>query len=356
MGLTSTLNGNTVTTARVTRHDWGLWYADVALDKPVALSGAVELVVSDLKLRGTIVAGGAFRDRAAYKIVAGGGGWGKNIKRRSYANDAGVKVSQIIADAAQECGETVADITNDKPDASFVREAEIASRVLQRLSPSNWYVDELGITRLGKRARTTLNAVVAVQSVDRAAGVVSVASDAIAALAPGVTVEGIEALDVEHRIDDKMIRTTLWGKQGATLSRRASLLQTILGQLDPGRKFRGMYDYRVIQHTGDRLDLQAVRVSSGMPDLQRVPVRPGVPGCTAEFTPGSRVVVAFTDESASGAFVIAGDEVGSAGFLPLNLSIDATLLVKLGAGIKPIGAAGDPGNPAIVASQFKVLV
>ena len=58
MGLTA--NGRTITHARTQFAAWGVWYVDVTLDSPDALSGAVDLELSDLRLRGTVLSGGAF--------------------------------------------------------------------------------------------------------------------------------------------------------------------------------------------------------------------------------------------------------------------------------------------------------
>ena len=45
-----------------------------------------------------------------------------------------------------------------------------------------------------------------------------------------------------------------------------------------------------------------------MPDLQRVPVRPGVAGCVATVALGSRVLVGFVDSDASRPYVASFDD------------------------------------------------
>ena len=105
MATAPTLNGHKVTDARVTIPAWGVWYADVAIDGEVALSGAATLVVADLTLSGTVLSGGPSTGRSHFRVVGGEGGWGKLLKKRSYANDAGVKLAKILGDAAFEVGE-----------------------------------------------------------------------------------------------------------------------------------------------------------------------------------------------------------------------------------------------------------
>ena len=104
---TASVNGFSATWARVNLPAWGVWYADVELAEPEALTGSVELTVADLVLTGTILSGGANEDRSRYRIAGGAGGWGEVIAAKSYTNDAGVKKSTLIRDAATDAGETM---------------------------------------------------------------------------------------------------------------------------------------------------------------------------------------------------------------------------------------------------------
>ena len=97
--------------------------------------------------------------------------------------------------------------------------------------------------------------------------------------------------------------------------------------------FRGVFEYRVVTQSGERLNLQPVRVSLGMPDLQRVYVRPGVPGVKAMHTLGSRVLVGFVDQDEGNPAVLAFEDAEGSGFIPLSLS--------LAGGGPAIGRVGD---------------
>ena len=115
---------------------------------------------------------------------------------------------------------------------------------------------------------------------DLAKGTLTLASDTIANILPGITVDGLTAIDVEHTLSLKDgLRSKLWGKSGASsASRRLDAFRAIFDALDPDRQFRGITEYRCVTQEGERLNLQAVRVSTGMPDLGRVYVRPGISG------------------------------------------------------------------------------
>lgn len=331
-----TLAGNTVTDSRLSIPAWGIAYHDVTIDGETALTGQVPLIVADLTLQCTVLAGGTADGRSFYRLVAGFGGWAKLLPKKSYANDAGVKLSTVLLDAAASVGETFDTTTIDQTvrlGPAFVRPDGPACRLLEQLSPGNWYVGEDGKTRLGQRAVTTLQATAArVSQIDKAAGTLTLASESIGTILPGITVDGLVAVDVEHEASTKGIRSKIWGKQNAS-SRRLSAFRALFDQLDPNQKFRGVWEYRIVTQDGERLNLQPVRVSTGMPDLSRVYVRPGLPGCKALYTLGSRVLVGFVDSDPSRPVVLGFEDAEGAGFLPTTL--------KLAGGGPAIGRVGD---------------
>lgn len=360
---TATLNKNRVTSARVNIPAWGIWYADAAVDGAITLSGAAELKIADLTLTGTILNGGSDdkTGRSHFRIVGGKGGWGRELPPKGEANDAGVKVLQAITDAARSVGEpldTASISTSERTGPHYVRPEGPACRVLQVLKPEGWYVDEAGVTKIGARASSTPSVKKSVTKVDKARGIVELAAESIATLLPGAIVEGVTAVDVKHEIGDKGLRTTIWGKQGGTTSRRLEAFRGILEQLDPNRAFRGVFEYRVVLLAGSRVSLQPVRVSTGMPDLLRVPMRPGVAGMKSTVVPGCRVLVAFVDADPGHPMVIAHEDSEGDGFLPLITEIDAATLVRIGAGLLPAIKAGDlaGGIWPCVPTQVKVLI
>jgi len=338
----ATLNGHRCTSAYVSVPAWGLWWADVGLDVEATVTGAATLALGGVTFRGTVSSGGAANGRTRLRIVAGAGGWSRSIPKKDYANDADVKASTVLVDAASAVGETIDATTlpSSRVGPHYVRPADLASKVLELLSPSAWYVGEDGVTRIGARASTTYKATAARENTDRAAGVVTLAPETLSGLVPGVVVDGVTAVDVLHELTAGKLRTTIFGRLGTT-SRRLEALRKIFDQLDPTRKYRGTYEYRVVTLAGDRLNLQPVRVSTGMPDLARVPVSPGVAGAKSTLVPGARVLVAFVDATPARPMVVGHEDASGEGFLPLVAELDATTFVKLADGIRPMAATGD---------------
>lgn len=315
---TATINGRTVLEGRVHLPAWGIWTAIVETDLSTETTGAATIVLGDLTLRGTIVSAGvADATRTRYRVVGGAGGWGRTVAGRSYTNDLGVKRSLVAGDAARDCGETMGTVTGTVG-VSYVRHEGPAARVLDDVAARDWYVDELGVTQIGKRARSTVTPAPHVLTVDAARGRVDIAPELLAGLVPGVVVSGVEALDVEHTVSgDGKVRTTLWGRS----------LSDTLGRLVEARtehhKYFAPWEYRVVLRSGERLDLQAVRVSSGMPDLRNVRIRPGLAGGRAHPKLGSTVLVSFVNGDPSRPVVTAFDEQDGAGWIPDEIALQA---------------------------------
>jgi hypothetical protein len=314
----ATLNGLRATRARVMLNAWGCWHADASLDGEHAIDGAVTLKVADLTLKGTILSGGPAKGRSDYRIIAGAGRWGQSIPSDSYASDSGVKLTKVIGDAARLVGETFESSSTDRVGPAWTRPEGPASRVLELTRPGAWYVGEDGVTRLGARAAGTLpTKTTRIAPLDQARGTLAVASETIATILPGVVVDGLTAVDVEHTISaDDGLRSMLWFSQGSG-SRELAAFRKLLEQLDPARAFRGFHEYRITSRSSELLNLQPVLRSTSMPELRRVPVWPGVPGCSQTPPLGSHVAVGFLDGHPSRPFVAAFEDGAASSGLEL---------------------------------------
>jgi hypothetical protein len=128
-------------------------------------------------------------------------------------------------------------------------------------------------------------------------------------------------------------------------------------------RFRGLYEYRVVTQEDERLNLQAVQVALGMPDIRRAFVRPGVAGCRADVALGSRVLVAFVNADPARPVVVGFEDAEGAGFAPGRLDLvgedDAAVIaadapgrvVRFGDTIMmPSGSAATPTPTVVVAN------
>lgn len=304
----ATLNGQIVTTCRVHLPAWGIWFAEVECSSDEVLKGAVTLVLDDVTFVGTIMTGGPSETRTRYRIAGGAGGWGRVIPANSYKNDLGVKLSTVVGDAATACGERLGTPPATRVGPSFVRAQEPASYVLDAVAPRDWYVDEAGVTQIGQRPAVAYTGqATRIAPPDTAQGRVELAPSSLLGLVPGAIVDGLEAIDVEHVLEaGGSLRTTLWGKGIAPTNRATAALQRIHAKFAAETRFHAPWEYRVVQQLGDRLDLQVVRVSSGMPDV-RATLRPGLLGENVTVTPGSLCIVQFINGDRTRPIVTHGD-------------------------------------------------
>ena len=341
------LDGHTVTHAKLWVPAWGLPWAEVSLDEEVTLSGQVTLTIADLTQLVTVVSGGPNVGRSHYRLVGGHGGWGRTIAEKNYVNDAGVKLSTVLGDAATAAGERFAEaLPTTRIGTAWVRESGPAALALEHLATAAWYVDPEGLTRLGARAATTLAAEYTASRVDLANGSTTLAADSIAGIVPGLSVEGLTVADVMHELTPQALRSHVWGANASGGSRRVRALKSMLAQLLPDLRFRGVYEYRIATQDGERVNLQPVRTSIGLPYLPRVRVTPGIPGASASHYLGARVLVAFVNADPSRPVVVSFEDAEGPGFVPTLLKLSGG-----GAGVARLGDAVDCGY--LVANNAK---
>lgn len=334
---TAALNGARVTRARVCLPAWGVGYIDADLDSEVehAPGTRVAFTIADRTVSCAVASGGPSDGTSKYRLVFGAGGWGSDIGPKGYTDDGlGVKRATILNDAAAECGETIAGpASTERVGPQWVREAGVASRVLP---PRAWYVGLDGLTYLGVRPSVVYSGeAVRVAPTDRALGIVELAVESLAGLEPGVVVDGVEALDVEWELDTKRLTARCYGSSKGNGNRVAESIGKIVAALFPSPlRYQGSYEFRVVNQSGERLNLQPVRVSSGMPELRRVPVRLA-PGIKATWTPGSTCLVTFVDAMPNRPVVVAGPDPDEPGWMPLALEFG-------GPGALGLARIGDP--------------
>jgi hypothetical protein len=153
-----TLAGNDLQSADVQLLAYGIWTAEVSLAdaKPLTVGSAVQLVLSDLTLSGTIRSGGEFVGESRYFIVGGADGWPKTVKRRAYRTDSGVRLSQVAQDLAGEVEETVVVLQDRVLGYAWQRLGGPASAALQDMAGSSWWVGPDGKTYVGRRPASTI--------------------------------------------------------------------------------------------------------------------------------------------------------------------------------------------------------
>jgi hypothetical protein len=329
-----TLQGHPIHTLTLHVPARGPWVVDAQLDQAppeLLFSGDhVTLKIDEAELSGTVIESARIGLSLGARVAAGGGGWSKYLARRGYHNDASIKARTLAEDAAREAGETLGTFEPSRATvgADFARNVAPAAAYIEHAAgDAAWWVDYAGITHVGARSVSTVPAeaytLIAYDPVQRIA---TLAVRAFAELVPGRTLVGethepLTIGDIEL-VSEKgqPLRATVWAapKPGAG-SRLAGLFSAIITR-HTDRELHGVYRYRVVATRGDlRVDLQAVRASSGLPDLQAVQQCPGLPGLAAELTDGAEVLVSFVDGDRAQPLITHYAGPGSNGFVAVGV-------------------------------------
>lgn len=217
------INGRRATSANVRVPFAGLWVADVDLDDEAELSMSAIVRVGELELRGVVAAtySGSFGLSSRYRVVAGTGGWFKRLTPRHYHNDAGVKRSTVLLDAAREVGEELVLLEGVEarigPD--FVRQAAPASRILEQVLPQiPWWVDYGGVTRVGARKASEVTAAYDLLAFDPRSKVATLALEDPSAVGVGSILRGrlhrpLLVRSVELQLTKGALRMVVSGKE-----------------------------------------------------------------------------------------------------------------------------------------------
>jgi len=205
---TNNLNGERITTARLTVPYYGTWVADVTLALATAIPPAVTLTIGDMVMVGHVLRMASFAGSRSARIVGGFGGWPKAVAARAYRSAGGVRASMVLGDAAIEVGEQVKLATDSTLGTAYVREAGPASRVLRYLAGSLWWVDALGVTQVGARAAMAITSAFTVVAYNGGRGRFEVATEAPADWQPGRTFTSptvstpVRIGSVSHHVDN----------------------------------------------------------------------------------------------------------------------------------------------------------
>lgn len=332
MSFAATLNGQRVTRALVTLPARGAWTADVWIDADEPVASAATLALGDLTLKGTVRRGDIYLGGGAFRLVGGADGWRKRIEAKSYAAAIGVKLSTVAGDAAAAVGETLSIAADRTMGPAFVREAGPAGRVLDQVAAGEWWIDPVGVTQIGPRATGSVaKTAFVVERISQENGSAVVASETPEKIAPGLSLDvGLSApllaATVRHRLEGGKLRTDVYGEAAAGVDRMTGALAGVVRELAPRATFGRWYEYRVATQLGGALDLRPVDPAAGLPDLPRVPMRPGLAGTKATVKTGARVLVTFIERGrdlAPEPFVGFYEAPGGLGYLADELVLQA---------------------------------
>lgn len=339
----------------------GVGSATVTISGDVTIDGRVALKVGDVNFVCSVVGRRSYALSTTIELVMGGGGWRKLAPPRAHHNDAIARSADVASLLAIELGETITVDAGAGRDleVDFVREAAEGARVLDQLFGRSWWVDPDGTTRAGSRpvydARRLL-----VIDVDPRLRWASVSSDTIGSLLPGGRFsdsrlsESFTIHTSELWLEGRSLRARVWGAERAQ-NELGELFEGLVRQALPNARFgAGPYRYRVVEQAGDRLALQAVNGTLGLPDLPLVGVSPGVAGASASIAMGSVVYVDFCEGDPRLPLVRSLARRDDAGHVPDSLTIEASDSIGFDASAITIGSAASVGYALRSGDQIQI--
>jgi hypothetical protein len=181
------LSGVRVSSLNIAIPLFGLWAGDVTLATDAAVPDDVTLTIGNLSLAGHIYRQSVFGGLRKCRLVAGFGGWRKDVPIKSYAMNGGIQLSLVLGDAAQECGEKVNVPDDQTIGVKYVREGGPASKVLRQLAGPDWYVDPKGVTQIAAWPATQVQSSFTIESQSGGPGLSVIATEDYASWLPGTT-------------------------------------------------------------------------------------------------------------------------------------------------------------------------
>ncbi len=338
----------------------GAWFADVDLDTSDAVSvpsGRVELVLSGETFRCTVdpSASARFGSRVHVRVIAGGGGWGKLVPAKHFHNDAGVKLSTVIRATASEVGEQLGDIEDAVLGVDYVRAAGPASQVF---GARDWHVSDEGVTVV--RTRELVDAPETLQVLEHDVATSRTTCSSIGLVRPGWRLVDASRFlplvvrDVEQNFGASGSSTTAWTNARAA-SPLLGLFRDAVASV-AGLTHLRTYRYRVVGMLGNRVELQAVTRTAGVPDVIPAPMHMGVPGVHAELTPGTVVLLAFSEGDPARPMVVSFEPRDGDAWRPVRLELEATGAVRMSGGLLELDATEGvhvgTGGAAVVVGGF----
>ncbi len=343
-----TLNGLRAIAVRLSIPWRGMWSAEVTLDlDDVALIptvGPALISVGGMVLRGTVDprGSGSFLNRASVRVIAGSGGWDKEVPAQHFANPGGGLLSSLVyaATAPLVLEPPPLDPLPKLLGKHFARTKGPASAIFQ---DRQWYVDPItGVVSVSDWLPLPQDPLWTIVDFDINQKRLSIISDNV--ILPGTLIADTRlgakvliARDVEQIFDANGSHAEVWVCD-KPISRLQDALKSMVRSMG-NTTYLKTYLYRFVLPVGGELALQGI--TEGAPDLNPIAQWTGLSGISASLlgnaalAPATEIVVGFTGGDPTQPFLCAFSPLAK----PLALTLDAVGPINFGAPISPMALA-----------------
>jgi hypothetical protein len=341
-----TVNGLRCVSVRLL-HPWkGAWIMDAELDPDlvaqVPTSGPAVVVMGGATLLGTVDprCAGTFVAKGSCRVVGGGGGWDDPVPPLHFHADNGVLSTPVYTATGAIVGEKVVDAVPQILGVDFMRSAGPASRVFGDV---DWYIDLAGVTQVSMRPPAASDPSVTLihwdpmeRRAELTADTLVLPGTVLADPRLGTTTPTVR--DVVQTFDANGSRVSAWCAT-ATVTRLMAAFVSLVREAARTATLK-IYQYRVVSEGVDnRLVLQAVNPTAGMPDTLPLSLWPGMSGDSATLKPSSLVLVHFVEagNNKPPQPVVLGCDPTS---IPVKRVVDATAELDVGPSASLVSIAG----------------
>lgn len=321
----------------------GAWHADLRVDAPDTITGAVTISIDDdrLVLKGTASRTGAFAGTSYVRVVGGAGGLGKTARPRHY-NQTSVRI--VLGDLLADAGESLSpaassSILGHRLEAwttAALPVGMLISRLMTTAAPgASWRILPSGQLWIG--AETWPDSGLAVDTYqitdeNPAVGEAILAPDS-PLLLPGTTLAGRRVSYIQHHVNDGGVVSQIWfDSQDRVKAALAAAVKTVL----PPLEYFPRYWARVIAQSGGTVDVQIENptIAAILPSMSRVPLAMPAAGASVQMAATGRVLVGWSGGDPSKPY--AGEPDASTAMQEMTLEVLANLFLGGKEGAEPL--------------------
>jgi hypothetical protein len=208
----ATLNGTPIFRAMLVVPYTGIWHADVSVDRDADVTGPQVLQIGNSAWNCTLVRAVDWAGVRRARLVGGAGGWRKSVPGQQYASPVGVPTVTVLSDVALAAGEIppVVDASlGPTTGMAFVRQAGLASLVLDQVCGDQWWMDPTGTVQTSVRLPSPIGSPFSVEHVDGACGKYVIQTENPEDWAPGAT--------FTNSVTSGTISRTMWTVDAVTV-------------------------------------------------------------------------------------------------------------------------------------------
>lgn len=354
-----TVGSKTGLSGRLTLPRTGAWQADVRIEDPDGVTGAVVINVDEGKLilNGTVDRGGVWQDADFLRVVGGAGGLSLTATARHYnAASVGVVLGDLLRDAGEKLSPTsdaaVLSLSLSSWTTSALPTGQMIALLLKAAGhAANWRVRLDGTIWVGAETwpdsglKEDTDYQVLSEDPTRITALLGVE---VPLVMPGTSLGGRKVSYVEHRLDSPETRTDVWFEATApgTDDRLRRAFGALVRGANPQTAYAAMFWATIVSQVGETIDVNPVDPTR--PSMAGVKLFAGFAQWKLQLSPGGHVLVGWGSGDPTQAFVI--------GFGPDVVATSAAMTVGgsfvLECPSVSIGT-GDLAQPAILSTPYR---